>query len=112
MLNDCNHTDTSGTLFSSAVESVFPVVPAVRDNASQVLFDIGQDTDNTVFALLVAGNKKLILIYSCSCAFVTVVEDSSQVNFGFHFAFHAFTHMAFCMNIYIYIPIVLTATRI
>jgi hypothetical protein len=26
------------------------------------LFDIGQDTDNTVFALLVAGNKKLISI--------------------------------------------------
>jgi hypothetical protein len=118
MLNDWNHTDTSGTLFLSAVESVFPVVPAVRDNASQVLFDIGQDTDNAAFALLVAGNKKLILIYSCSCAFVTVIEDSSQVNFGFQFAFHAFTHSHgflyeyIYIYIYIYIPIVLTVTRI
>ena len=53
--------------------------------------------------------NSLALIYSCSCAFVTVViQDSSRVNFGFQFAFHAFTRMAFCMRI----PTVLTATRI
>jgi hypothetical protein len=62
MLHDCDNTNTSGALFSGAVESVSPIAPAVRNNASRVLFDIGRDTDNTVFALLLAGNKKLISI--------------------------------------------------
>jgi hypothetical protein len=49
-------------IYNCGVSTVFPIAPAVRDNDSQVLFDIGQDIDNTVFALLVAGNKKLISI--------------------------------------------------
>ena len=58
--NDTTNT-ASGALFAGAVESVFPITPSVREDASRVLMDICQDTDNTVFALLVmAGNKQLV----------------------------------------------------
>lgn len=61
MLNESNDTNPSScSLLAGAVESVFPIAPSVRDNASRVLLDIGQDTDNTVFALLVAGNKQIL----------------------------------------------------
>lgn len=57
-----SHGTSCGSFLAGGIESVFPIAPEVRDNASRVLFEIGQNTDNTVFALLIAGDKKLLSI--------------------------------------------------
>jgi len=54
--------NNGGSFLAGGVESLFPIAPQVRDNASRVLFDIGKRTDNTVFALLVSGTKLLSIV--------------------------------------------------
>ncbi len=52
--------------------------------------------------------NSLPLTYSYSCNFVTFVQDSQQVNFGFQFVYRVFIRMAF----YISIQTVWTATLV
>lgn len=51
-----------GSFLTGGIESVFPITPELRDNASQVLLEAGEQTDNTVFAMLVTGKKLLTVI--------------------------------------------------
>ena len=51
-----------GSFLAAGVESVFHIAPEVRENMSQVLFSIGEQVENTVFALLVTGKKLLSIV--------------------------------------------------
>lgn len=57
---DKNSTDSS--FLAGGIDSIYPIAPQVRDNASRVLYDIGQGTENTVFSLLLVGNKILSIV--------------------------------------------------
>ena len=51
-----------GSFLAGGIDSVFPIAPEVRDNASRVLYNIGEHTDNTVFAMLLTGTKLLTIV--------------------------------------------------
>lgn len=53
---------SAGSFLAGGVESVYPITPQVRDNASRALYAIGEHTENTVFALLLTGTRLLTIV--------------------------------------------------
>jgi hypothetical protein len=50
----------------AGIPTACPLSPEVRDKASRVLKDVGDDTENTVFAILFTGHKLVTLVQSSS----------------------------------------------
>lgn len=62
ILDEAGPLGNCGSLFAGAIETVFPIDPSVRDDVSTAVAAVGNATPNTVFAILIAGNKLLTLV--------------------------------------------------
>lgn len=62
ILDEAGPLGNCGSFLTGGAETVFPIEPSVREDASNALAAVGNATPNTVFAILVAGNKLLTLV--------------------------------------------------
>lgn len=62
LLNEAGPSGNAGPFLTGCVQTLCPIAPEIRDKASKVLHTAGCKVENTVFGIMMAGEKLLTLV--------------------------------------------------